>query len=94
MRIVWKYAIDVGPFSASGGQIHQVPKGAKFLQVAAQDATIAIWFEVDPDAPYEERRFRYFGTGFVLHGEDLTYLGTCLFAGGSFVVHVYEVPSE
>lgn len=91
MTAVWKYAIDVSPYAANGGQVFQVPTGASFRACAAQGGAIALWFEVDTEEPDRETRwFRFFGTGFALQGEDLTYLGTCLFADGALVLHVYE----
>lgn len=84
--------MDVSPFSVNGGQVFALPVGATFRACAAQGATIALWFEVDttPQATTEERWFRFFGTGFALQGDNLTYLGTALFDDGAFVLHVYE----
>lgn len=94
MSVIWKYPMQVAPYDASGGQEFRVPVGAIFRHCAAQEpGVIAVWMEVpDTSAPTERRSFRFFGTGFGLQGEeDLTYLGTALFLGGAFVLHVYEV---
>jgi hypothetical protein len=92
MRAVWKFEIPITPWSTGAGQVFQVPKGALFRAVAAQGEHVAIWMEVDPGGETEERWFRDFGTGYALEGDNLTYLGTCLFSDGALVLHVYEVP--
>lgn len=88
--IIYKYAMTP---TAGGGQIFNVPSGAVFRSVAAQGADIAIWLEVpDTSAPSETRWFRSYVTGQLIEEGGLTYLGTVLFDGGSFVAHVYEQP--
>ena len=92
MSVIWKYPMQVSPFAANGGQVFQVPAGAIVRHCGVQEpGVVAVWMEIpDTSAATEERWFRYFGTGFALQGDDLTYLGTALFLGGAFVLHVYE----
>jgi hypothetical protein len=89
-RTVWKYAIPVVPSSATVPTVKAVPSGARFLHVAEQFGDITLWFEVDPDAPKVRRGWLLVGTGHPFD-EHLTYVGTTLHAGGSLVLHVYEI---
>lgn len=87
-RAVWKY-----PLSLEAGFIrYQIPEGARFLHCAEQAGSICLWFEVRPDESRTQlRTFRIFGTGDASVDDHLTYVGTALLSGGSFVFHVYEV---
>lgn len=88
MRAVWKFPV---PLKAGDRDI-AIPTGAKFLTFAILDCGPAAWFEVDPDAGLEVRRFRIFGTGHEI-GEEYDYLGTGLQPGKelTYVWHLYEL---
>lgn len=87
-RAVWKFAI---PLSA-GVTTHQIPEGARLLHCAEQAEAICLWFEVRPgERATRQRSFRIFGTGDASIDDHLSYVGTALLSGGSFVFHVYEV---
>lgn len=90
-RQVWKFALPVNELTASFTSILRIPVGARLVHVAAQRATAAMWFEVDPDAEKEPRSFQLFGTGHGPIREGLNYIGTCIFADGDLVLHIYEV---
>lgn len=76
-----------------GGMIFDVPAGAVVRHCDAQGDSVALWLEIpDTSAPAEQRWFRTFTTGQLIEGQGLTYLGTVLFDGGAFVLHVYEQP--
>lgn len=89
-REVWKFAISGNTITAMASNHIDIPEGARFLHCAAQGNSIALWYEVDTTAPVSTHQFHYFGTGLGPIPEDLVYLGTALFADGSFVLHVYE----
>ena len=90
MSAIWKFSMML---TAGGGQIFDVPVGAVFRHCDAQGSTIGIWLEVpDRSAPAERRWFRAYATGQPIEEAGLTYLGTVLFDGGAFVLHVYEQP--
>lgn len=72
-----------------------MPAGAEILYVARREGTIddfALWAKVDTDQPPADRRFRVAGTGHLLDGPDLTYLGSVQLARGQLVFHVFELP--
>lgn len=87
---IWKFPIPVNlgqPFGT-----FDVPVGATFRHLANQNDELALWFEVDPDAPREQRSFLLIGTGHKIPEDAaLRYLGTALFHGGTLVLHCYEI---
>lgn len=93
LRVVWKYAIELGdPEEVTE---FQIPEGARFLHCAGQGNAICIWFEVPVNSVAAVRRaFRVFGTGDPTINPELSYVGTGIFADGSYVFHVYEVPGQ
>ncbi len=82
MRTIWKYPIDV-----VDKFVHTMPRGARFLALASSPQ-LAMWFEVESNAPSEERQFAVYGTGHEIP-EGVVYLGTIFVS--VFVFHVYEV---
>jgi len=93
-RTVWVHRIPVAAFSAMVDQVVKIPEGSRLIHCREQYYTIALWFDVpDQLTPrVEERRFQIYGTNHTIP-DDLAYQGTCLFAGGDLVLHVYEVPA-
>ena len=83
MRTIWKYPVEI-----TDRFIWNIPSGAKFLTLDS-NPQLAMWFEVDSDAPKEIRQFVVFGTGHQMQEDvNLTYLGTVFVLG--LVFHVYE----
>lgn len=87
MRTIYKYPIPVrDKFTL------ELPRRARFVHLALQgtdtDHTpLFAWFDVDTDAPLEERRFYLHGTGHPIWLNEV-HLGTVLV--GAFVWHLYE----
>ena len=69
----------------------ELPRGAKILHAEVQKGKPCIWAKVNPKAQPEKRRFTFTATGddFAFGGR---YVGTFLLQGGSFVVHLFELP--
>lgn len=87
-RVVWKYPVPL----AAGVSTFQIPDSARFLHCAEQGESICLWFEVrSGETVTQQRSFRIFGTGDASIDDHLTYVGTALLSGGSYVFHVYEV---
>jgi hypothetical protein len=88
MKTIWKYPLgDTFPKSI------MMPCGAKVLTVQMQGRQLQLWALVDPNQPYEPRRFSVFGTGWESEISG-TYIGTFQLDGGSLVFHVFEEPTE
>lgn len=90
---VWKHAIAIQLAGFGITMEAEMPVGAQIVHVREQgNDAIAIWFLVDAEqAVLETRSFNIYGTG---HGPILfneRYVGTAIFAGGSLVLHVFEV---
>ncbi len=85
MKTIWKIELK------EAVEIHNLPKGAKFLFVGNQQEKICLWFEVNNNAELEQRRFEIAGTGNSQMDGKKTYLGSAIFSNGNFVWHVYEL---
>ncbi len=70
--------------------VRQLPEGAVVLSVHVQRGTPFMWAEVDPAAPFVERRFELRGTGHPLDGSEGRFVGTFLIRDDSLVFHLYE----
>lgn len=91
-RTVWVHRIPVNALTASFTSTLLLPAGSRLVHVREQRNDVALWFEVpDPEARKEQRGFQLFGTGTGPIRDGLEYVGTCQFADGSLVLHVYEV---
>jgi hypothetical protein len=90
-RQVWKFAIPINELTASFTTTLRIPEHARLLHVSAQRSSACMWFEVDTDAEKEPRRFQLFGTGHGPIRDGLNFIGTCIFADGDLVLHIYEV---
>jgi hypothetical protein len=91
-RTVWVHRIPVAAMMFD--QTVAMPEGSRLVHCREQYDNIAFWFDV-PDqlaSRTEERRFQIYGTGHTIP-DDLVYQGTCIFAVGDLVLHVYEVSS-
>jgi hypothetical protein len=84
---IWKYTL------VGGYNTFDMPKGAKILSVAAQDDDVCIWALVDPSAPKVSRQILALGTGHDAPDgiEKTAYIGTAMLAGGTLVIHVFDV---
>jgi hypothetical protein len=65
--------------------------GAKFLTAQEQHGVIALWYQVEPDAPLEPRTIVCYFTGVDVEPGS-TYLATVQLHHGGTVVHVFEEP--
>jgi hypothetical protein len=91
-RDVWVHRIPISELTVSLTNSFPMPTGARLLHCAEQHQdSIALWFEVDTEAPQERRQFQIFGTGMGPIRDGLEYRGTAIFTGGSLVLHAYEV---
>jgi len=84
---IWKFGLGLG------GQVVEMPVGAKILHVGEQRGRPTMWAACDPGknglADRVKRRVHVVMTG---EEEPLgaKYVGTVILAGGDFVVHVYD----
>lgn len=65
----------------------QMPKGAIPRHLGIQDATIALWADVNPQAEPESRTFVLAGTGEEIP-EDVIFVATVI--AGAFVWHLFD----
>jgi len=84
MKTIWKYKLQI-----MGCQPVAMHKGAKILTVQKQRDIPCLWAEVETENPYTRRLIISIGTGGE-GGNDLEYIGTCLFNNGHLVLHFYE----
>lgn len=67
-----------------------VPKGSKILTAQAQQEFVSVWYENSGDSQYDHRSIFFCVTGSLPpSSEPVTYLATCQFNNGNFIVHVY-----
>lgn len=86
MITIWKTALAVARV-----QDIQLPQGAEYLHVAAQDNQICIWYRCDDTQPLQPRTISVVGTGHAAPPFiEARHLGSALLAGGSLVFHVFE----
>lgn len=86
MRHIWKW-----PLVVTDRQELLVPAGARLLAVQAQYGELCLWAECDTSQPKETRTIHVYGTGNPIPDDPGTYISTVQL--GTFVWHVYEVPS-
>lgn len=87
-RVIWKETL-----SPNMVQELMLPVGAHVLCAREQYDLPCIWFECDPDAVKEPRRFLVLGTGGPGRSGDSKdrYLGTVALFSGTLMFHVFEV---
>ena len=85
---VWKF-----PFETKDVQDVEMPRGARFLHVAAQQEQLYLWALVRPHEPITvRRRIRVVGTGQEISANDSdNYIGTAMLFGGDLVWHVFDL---
>mgnify|MGYP001599522995 CR=1 FL=1 len=85
---IWKYVLDS---TYGGDEVVLMPSGAKILSVAEQDGALVLWAKVDTStAALAGRRIYVRPTGQAYAPCNETFVGTCLFMGGRYVVHVFD----
>jgi hypothetical protein len=86
MYTIYKYTL-----STTGMTDIYVPAGSKVLSVQDQYGQLTIWFLVPSTTGQSvTRRFHSYMTGDYIHQEPGEHVGSVLFDGGAFVVHVFE----
>lgn len=70
----------------------RLPEGTMCMHVGKQDNEVTLWALVPMEAPEVVYRFHAAVTGDRMGENSITknYLGTVLFAKGSYVVHVFS----
>lgn len=81
MKTIYKY-------EAYGGARVDLPAGAQILTLGVQDGWVYVWALIDTEAPTRPVRFTRVGTGWEMHPDPGTYVGTYHEAGG-LVWHVF-----
>ena len=87
MKTVHKYHLNIGE------TVIHLPLAAIPVHVGEQFGELQMWVELNPAEAQVDRHFRVFGTGHPIDGCEhmlITYVGTAIMQGGSFVLHVYE----
>lgn len=83
---IWKFPLPpMGDYL-----VLEMPRGAEILLFAVQDLVPTLWARVEPDAPLEERQFRFAGTGHPIEWDVGDHVGSCF--QGPFVWHLFEYP--
>ena len=94
MKTIWKYAVPLVMPDDPATEL-ELPAGAQVLHVGVQGpAEVTFWAWVDPLASLEKRRFKVYGTGWLVPASGMTYLGTAMVYGtsiGDIVWHLFEV---
>jgi len=88
MKTVWKYRVPVADDFAI-----DMPVGTQVLTMQMQRGQPCIWALIDAkvDAPFEQRKFRMFGTGHEIEEDiEMSYVGTFQIGNGLLVFHVFE----
>lgn len=86
MRTIHKFEINIG-----GVTELQLPEGSRWLSVASQHEKVALWVELDPNAPKVTHQFFSVGTGdHFPEGHIGEFIGTVMFDNGRYVFHVFE----
>ena len=91
MRVIHKHEVGVGAYTLN------IPADAELLDVQEQRGKPVLWVLGDPDGRQVHRWFKGVMTGFPEPHDSWrswTYVGTCQFDGGAFVLHLFaEIPS-
>ncbi len=84
-KTIWKYPTPIKDLVE-----HLMPQGAHVLCVQLQRGVPTMWAIVDPEAPQETRRFRWFGTGHPLPDQpNMCYIDTIQIEDGALVFHLF-----
>jgi hypothetical protein len=91
MRVIYKYTLQ----KLYKEQVLKLPVARTLLSISEQHGNIAMWYEVDTHEPeggptkVTGVAFQCFETGDQVP-DGWQYMGTVLFDGGSYVLHVYS----
>jgi hypothetical protein len=88
-RVIWKFPVGIGPVTTI-----KAPRSGRVVLAGLDpaDGGPAIWVELDPEAPPEERHFVIYPTGKEIDGDggypfDI-HVGSLI--DRTFVWHIYE----
>lgn len=84
MIVIYKYTLE---FTDETQEV-LIHKNATILTAQFQFGNICVWAAVDPDEPYEHRKFVIIGTGHGTVPSSANYVGTV--QQSSYVWHVFE----
>lgn len=100
--VVWKFPVDAARAAEPPGFPVEMPVGARVVHVDLDPAArwipalldLAVWAEVDANAPKLPRTFHLYGTGHALrdHGRNGRHVGTVI--TGAYVWHLYEARAD
>ena len=90
-RQIWKFIIPFQDALDTNCIPIEMPDRAQFLTVMEQGGNLCLWAQINQTEKLVTRRFAVFGTGHEMPNSVFDYLGTVMFAGGSLVLHVYEL---
>lgn len=84
---VWKQKLPAQP----GVFEIEVPSGAVLLSAREQYFSVVVYFQCDPAAAKTRRAVALVATGSAAPtSEEARFLGTAMFDGGRYVLHVFE----
>lgn len=88
-RTIWKVNPSI---NTNHAQSVAFPEGSRLLHAGNQDELLTIWAsvpDVEPEPEPRDYKLKCVRTGEPFEDEGWRYLGTCLFHGGAYVLHVY-----
>ena len=86
MRSIFKYALRV-----TDEQTLTLPANAEILSVANQNENIVLYALVDTSVKGLQNHTIYIhGTGHVVYGDSLAFIGTVVLHGGRLMFHVFR----
>ena len=76
----------------AGDYVISMPEHAEIIYVGAQNGYITLWVRVQPVNPSVLCTFKIIATGETIPDKwtKMTYIGTVLLGGGTFVWHIFE----
>ena len=96
MKSVLKYKLDIDT-CLSFGNVLEIPKNSKILDIQYQDKNIVMWCLVDLQFEHEKvkRVFEIYGTGDIVAEKNYKYLKTLqsetsYIVGSGLVWHIFE----
>lgn len=88
-KAIWKFELPIDkPLDT---HTLNMPQGAMTLSVLNQGEKLVVYAMVDPALSLRARKFRVFQTGQPFNmSVNYHFHGTVAFAGGEYIVHVFE----
>lgn len=90
MKTIWKFPVP----PTDEASILEMPQGAEILDIQVQGGGVQLWALVDPEADFETRIFRTYGTGHPIDHEPGRHVATYQLNGGGLIFHVFELGIE